>query len=254
MNEIPPKPYEEITVKPLKFLPALGFFLIVAAIMIAMYYVVYPRWLGRFGAVNGYIFSSLAALFTVLFVSIAFFYYLGDKNHPATWEVLRIRFSLKKLAWNDWKWILIIIIPNILLTFGLGTLFRWLIDVFNISIPFPGNYESSTIESLLKPTIFQGVMMLALLLVNIAAEELFFRGYLYPRQEKVHGKWTWVIHSVMWWLVHAHNWFNFPTFMFNSLLIPLVWHKTKNTSATLISHFIGNATSLAVLYILAYFF
>ena len=166
---------------------------------------------------------------------------------------LRIRFNLKKLTWHDWKWILITLVPTFLLALGLGMLFQWLISNFNLSIPFPGNYEDQAIESLMSPTIFQGVMLFFLLVINVFAEELFFRGYLYPRQEKEHGKWTWVIHSLMWWIIHAHNWFNFPTILFNSLLIPLLWHKTKNTTATLVSHFIGNATSVAVMYILLLF-
>ncbi len=216
----------------------------------AMYYGLFPRWLGRFGVENGYIFSSIAALLTIIFLSFALFYYTGDKNHPATWEILRIRFSLKKLTINDWKWILIALLPTFLFAVGLGMLLHWLIDIFSYSIPFPGSYEVNAMESLMKPTVFQGILMFILLVVNVLAEELFFRGYLYPRQEKVHGKWTWVIHSLMWWLVHAHNWFNLPTILFNSLLIPLVWHKTKNTTATMISHFIGNVTSIGVLYIL----
>ena len=70
----------------LRFFPALGIFAIAGGIILAMYYGLYPRWIGRFGVINGYIFSSIAALLTILFLSIALFYYKADKNMPATWE------------------------------------------------------------------------------------------------------------------------------------------------------------------------
>ena len=44
---------------------------------------------------------------------------------------------------------------------------------------------------------------LAVLLVgNIAGEELWWRGYLLPRQEMVHGSSTWVIHGALWAAFH----------------------------------------------------
>ncbi|TFG18471.1 MAG: CPBP family intramembrane metalloprotease [Promethearchaeota archaeon] len=253
MSDTPPEIYEEIEIRPLRFFPALGIFAIAGGIMIAMYYGLFPRWLGRYGPINGYIFSSIAGLLTILFLSIALYYYKTDKNMPATWENLQIRFNLKKLTWHDWKWIFILFIPTFLLPLGLGMLIQWIIGNFTISIPFPGNYEAQAIVSLMNPTFYQGILLFILIVINVIAEELYFRGYVYPRQEKEHGKWTWVIHSLMWWIIHAHNWFNFPTILFNSLLIPLLWHKTKNTTATIVSHFIGNVTSIVIMYILLLF-
>jgi membrane protease YdiL (CAAX protease family) len=250
MTESTPKIHEEMESKPLKFFPALGLFAIPTGIMIAMYYGLFPRWVGRFGAVNGYFFSFIVALLTIFFVAISLFYHESDETHPATWERMKTRFNLKKLTWHDWKWIAITLIPMFPLSIGMGMLNEWLLDVLNISIPWSGIYEQQANNDLLSPNAFQVTMMIVVLLVNIPAEELLFRGYLYPRQEVVHGKWTWVIHGLMWWIFHCYKWFSLPTIFFNSLLIPLLSHKTKNTTATMVSHFIGNAASIAVGYIL----
>lgn len=248
MTESSPDIHVEMEVKPLKFFPALGLFAIPAGIMIAMYYGLFQMLLGRFGKPGAYYFSYIVAFLTILFLAVAMFYYRGDEDVPATWENLRIRFSLKKLTKNDWKWILITLIPIIPLTIGMGMLNTWLIDVLNITIPWSGIWENQVIDPDVFPTVFQIIMMILLLCVEVTAEEVFFRGYLYPRQEKVHGKWTWVVHGLMWFAYHAYKWFNMLPFLFNSLLIPLLWHKTKNTSASMISHFIGSAVSIAVGY------
>ena len=100
MNESNQELFEEMHVKPLGFFLALGSFAIPTGIMVAMYYGLFPMLLGRFGKPGAYYFSYIVALLTILFLAVALFYYRGDKNVPATWENLRIRFSLKKLNKN----------------------------------------------------------------------------------------------------------------------------------------------------------
>ena len=43
---------------------------------------------------------------------------------------------------------------------------------------------------------------LVLLIGNVAGEELWWRGYLLPRQELVHGRATWIVHGVLWAAFH----------------------------------------------------
>lgn len=253
VNEIPPEIHIEMKIKPLRFLQSLPYFGIALGLMIAMYYALFPIWIGYFGVVNGYFYSFIAASLTLFFIPFALFYYESDEENPATLKRFQKRFHLKKLTWQEWKWILITIVLTIPLTIGMGFLNDFLIRTFNISIPWSGKYEILANIDLLTPNGFQVIMMIVVLLVNIPAEELFFRGFLYPRQEVVHGKWTWIIHGLLWWGYQAYKWFRLPTFLVNSLLIPLLWHRTKNTTATMVSHFIGNAVSIAVGYILILF-
>ncbi len=74
-------------------------------------------------------------------------------------------------------------------------------------------------------------------LLNIGGEEFLWRGVIFPRQEIVFGKWTWLIHGSGWALFHLAFWFQ-PFIM----LLPLIYiqsyivQKTKNSWTGVILH------------------
>ena len=241
---------ENESLKPLGFWKSVLYFGIAAVIMAAMYYGLFLRWRGRFGIVNGYFYSFIAALLTILFLSIALFYQESDEKNPATWQRLIVRFNLKKLKRHDWKWVFISLGLIIPISIGMGILNGWLLSVLKIPIPWAGIYEAEANAELLFPTAFQVIMMFVVILLTVLAEEMLFRGFIYPRQESLYGNWTWVVHGLMWWAFYAFRWFNLPSILVSSLLIPFLWHKTKNTTATMIAHFIGSMANIGVGYIL----
>ena len=74
-------------------------------------------------------------------------------------------------------------------------------------------------------------------LLNIGGEEFLWRGVMFPRQEIVFGKWTWLVHGSGWALFHLAFWFQ-PFIM----LLPLIYiqsyvvQKTKNSWTGVILH------------------
>ena len=89
--------------------------------------------------------------------------------------------------------------------------------------------------------------VVVLKLLNIAGEELWWRGYILPRQELVHGRATWAIHGFLWAAFHIFWIWNFwdlvaklPTCM----ALAFVCQKQKNTWPGVIGHTFGNSAIL----------
>ena len=124
--------------------------------------------------------------------------------------------------------------------------------------PIPLHSEPQALREFLEQfgaTSFMGIPLsgnwwipayyLAVLLVgNIAGEELWWRGYLLPRQELVHGASTWVVHGVLWAAFHLF----FQTTAWDMIrMIPtccalaFVAQHTKNTWPGIVGHTFGNS-------------
>ncbi|MGD8320867.1 MAG: CPBP family intramembrane metalloprotease [Gemmatimonadota bacterium] len=77
---------------------------------------------------------------------------------------------------------------------------------------------------------------------NIFGEELFWRGYIQPRQELLTGRWTWLIHGILWAVWHIPMGLDLivaslPIFF----ILPAVVQLTKNTSVAIVVHAVFGA-------------
>ena len=71
---------------------------------------------------------------------------------------------------------------------------------------------------------------------NIFGEELLWRGYLLPRQQLQYGKWTWLIHGLLWTGWHFFWKWNLLSILPIALAIPFVAQKTGNSWIEIIAH------------------
>lgn len=86
------------------------------------------------------------------------------------------------------------------------------------------------------------------LVVNIGGEELLWRGYALPLQEKVFGKHAWLLNGLLWnFFVHAFMPWGFLTLLPISLLLPYMVQRFGNTWIGVIIHGTGNLLVLAVI-------
>jgi membrane protease YdiL (CAAX protease family) len=86
------------------------------------------------------------------------------------------------------------------------------------------------------------------LFVNIFGEELVWRGYALPRQEKIFGRYAWLVNGLCWnLLIHAFMRWNVLALMPVSLLIPFLVQRYKNTWIGIYIHGFGNLAVLALL-------
>ncbi|MCP4428373.1 MAG: CPBP family intramembrane metalloprotease [Chloroflexi bacterium] len=93
------------------------------------------------------------------------------------------------------------------------------------------------------------IVLYAIMLVfNIVSEELWWRGYILPRQEKRYasveqsrnGRFTWVLHGILWTLFHAFKWWDLIGLLPVCLAIAYVSQRTKNNWPAFIAHSLFN--------------
>ena len=59
---------------------------------------------------------------------------------------------------------------------------------------------------------------------------------IFPRQEMAFGKWTWVIHGILWTLFHAFFRWRWLMILPGALAVSYVVQRTRNTWPAVISH------------------
>ena len=85
---------------------------------------------------------------------------------------------------------------------------------------------------------------LVLLVGNIAGEELWWRGYLLPRQELVHGTMTWIVHGILWAAFHLFfqtNLWDMVRMIPTCCALTFVAQHRKNTWPGIVGHTFGNS-------------
>jgi membrane protease YdiL (CAAX protease family) len=88
---------------------------------------------------------------------------------------------------------------------------------------------------------------LVLLFGNIAGEELWWRGYLLPRQELAHGRTTWIVHGVLWAAFHLFfqtNLWEMVRMVPTCCALAFVAQHRKNTWPGIVGHTLGNSPLL----------
>jgi membrane protease YdiL (CAAX protease family) len=84
------------------------------------------------------------------------------------------------------------------------------------------------------------------LVLNILGEEIWWRGYLLPRQEAQFGKSAWVWHGILWAFFHLFKWWTIPALVPVCLVVPFVAQRTRNTWPGMLSHFVLNGLGMLV--------
>ncbi|MBZ0306999.1 MAG: CPBP family intramembrane metalloprotease [Anaerolineae bacterium] len=87
-----------------------------------------------------------------------------------------------------------------------------------------------------------GIVLLYFVMIffNIVGEELWWRGYILPRQELVHGRWTWLVHGLMWCGFHAFKWWGLIGLLPVCLGLSWVAQRTQSTWPGIIIHTLFN--------------
>lgn len=89
------------------------------------------------------------------------------------------------------------------------------------------------------------------LIVNIAAEELFWRGMIFPRQELEHGRRTWLVHGLLWAFSHLFQYWMLPPILLGSLALAWTVQLTRSTWASVVAHLVNNALPFLLMLFIA---
>jgi membrane protease YdiL (CAAX protease family) len=154
------------------------------------------------------------------------------EGNPRNWTEFAGRMRLTRMSGRTWLWM----VGGTLLFGGLALLVNSLAVIVYKTIGFT------------QPEMLPGKltlwMQVVILFFNIGGEELWWRGYILPRQELTHGKWAWLIHGLLWACFHMFKWWAVPFMMITCLIIPFVAQRTRNTWPGLVNHLVVNGASV----------
>jgi membrane protease YdiL (CAAX protease family) len=152
-----------------------------------------------------------------------------------TLATLLTRFRLRRMNRGDWIWTCGAVVAILAATSGLVEVGKH-IPGFDASPPFlddlPLRRETAWIVAAWLPFFF----------FNIFGEELWWRGYVLPRQELLTGRATWLVHGALWALFHTGlGWMliflSTPIFV----ALPLVVQLRRNTTIGIVIHTVFGA-------------
>lgn len=203
---------------------------------------------------NGYpktlMWGVVASIMLLIFVILGIFLINSESKK------LNISFSerlcLKKLPVKQWLICLGIMILGIMLSFIAASFIEPFISFTGLHIPDympfwldPSVNPMETDMEILSPGYpLKGNYMVVLimgiaLLLNILAEEIYFRAWLLPKMQSL-GKWSWVANGVLFALYHTFQLWLFPIIVIVSLASTLVVYLSKSLWPAFVVHIVAN--------------
>lgn len=123
-----------------------------------------------------------------------------------------------------------------------------------ISILFGGNYVLDTNPIFFKEnTEVRGNYILLLswlpmFFFNIIGEEIYWRGYIFPKQIKLYGDKAWIANGFGWLIFHAaFGWQLLLVLLPIVFILPYYFQKTKNTTVCFLIHGLFNGPTYILL-------
>jgi membrane protease YdiL (CAAX protease family) len=249
---------QEQALRPLGWGASLALFSLPAVIVFFAFHLFRP-WLESTGY-NPFT-SYLAALCVplALLFAAALIAYHRMEGRPLTWVAFSERMRLPRLSWQDVFWgVAIFFVSGI----GYGLISRLVLALIGagwISLPagLPGWVDPRaviTLETLAETAggLIRGrwdiaALYLVTFFFNIAGEELWWRGYILPRQELAFGRRTWLVHGLLWAGFHAFKWWDVLSLLPFCLLISYSAQRTRSTWGALIGHALFNGANLVMI-------
>jgi len=228
---------EKIEMQPMGLWESFAFFGIPALLLYVATHIAVPALSQAFSlpmVVSWFICGGML-VFLPLFVA-AFVCYRLEGNPRQTWAIAS-RFRLNMLSWHTSIWTGLGVLSIGILTYAIVAVSQAMMPGFSAQPSF----------MLMPPLTRENYWILAawvpLFFFNIVGEGLFWRGYIFPRQELAFGQFTWFVHGCFWWMFH----FPFGGALLVTL-IPIIFitsfvvQKTKSTWSDVIIHALINGS------------
>ncbi|HEY71602.1 MAG TPA: CPBP family intramembrane metalloprotease [Anaerolineae bacterium] len=217
-------------VKPMKLWQSLLFFLLPGLYGVFAFYVLFPI-LVRWGMPEEFAYGT-QMLSVFLLLILAAIIGLRNDGWSLHWETAQDRLRIKGMDGTAWKWTLIFLFLSLLLGFLLNMLGQFVFEKIGFTAP-DADIPLTNIP-----------FMVIVLIFNIICEEIWWRGYILPRQELEHGKWAFLVNGILWACFHLFKWWAVPLMLLRNWMVPLVAQRTQNTTPGIVMHFISNGISV----------
>jgi membrane protease YdiL (CAAX protease family) len=198
---------------------------------------------------------SLSSVFLVMLAwSVLAFLLEGNER---TWAAFLSRTRIKRLSPRLVAWSMALG----LVMFASTLIFSPLISraVSGGVLPIPAGIpdyinpvKQLSIAQVKAQLVAQGVLPLIpiVLLLNILAEEIFWRGMIFPRQELVYRERTFLIHGLIWAFSHLFQYWLLPPILVSSVALAYVYQRTGNTWTGILAHMLNNALPFVLMIVL----
>jgi membrane protease YdiL (CAAX protease family) len=155
-------------------------------------------------------------------------------------------FRLQKLDSNGWIWTIILCAIWIAVPILMRPVTAWLQTNWfhpgkmwvRMMMPDPNYFMEVPMSGWIYVVLF------AFILLNVFGGELFFRGYLFPRQELAFGSRTWLIHAVLWIIFRSFLPWELATITVLGFALTYAVQRTRNTWTSILAHFCGLITMM----------
>ncbi|MFO7658513.1 MAG: CPBP family intramembrane glutamic endopeptidase [Bacteroidales bacterium] len=203
---------------------------------------------------NGYpkvlMWGIIASIMLLILVITGFL--LIKKEATANNISIGKRLLLKKLNSKQWLICLSIMIVGIILSYLVSPTIEFFKELPGLSIPdympFWLNPSidpmNSDIEMLSPNYSLSGnylfvIIMSICLLLNILAEEIYFRAWLLPKMQNF-GKWSWILNAFLFTMYHTFQLWLFPMLFVLSIATTLTVYLSKSILPAFITHIVAN--------------
>jgi membrane protease YdiL (CAAX protease family) len=244
-------------VKPMHLWQSLLLSLVPAALVYAAIWVLAPAIIARFH--QPFLVAYLICWGTTEmgFFAAALGAYKAEGN-PLQWKSFLGRYRLSRPRKSDLIGAVATLVLMLITSQGLAFTASWLasIPAFSPHEVFPPELRPNSLATIV-PGVFMGmplkgawwIIPVYLLgwIFNILGEELWYRGFMLPRQERAHGRLGWLVNGLGFWSLHVVWKWNLIALFPGSLILSYVSQRQKTTWIGLVAHGLLNFTPMVAI-------
>lgn len=199
--------------------------------------------------------ASLSVVFVVMLAWAAASY--RAEGQPPTWEAFLVRCRLGPLSRRVALWGLGLGVLMFVLTAASSPLLSRAVSAGWLPLPagtpdYLNPARQQSLALLKEQFVSQGILpwIPIVLILNIAAEEIFWRGMVFPRQELQHGRRTFVVHGLIWAFSHLFQYWMLPPILVGSLALAWTVQHTRSTWVGVLGHLVNNGLPFLLMLVL----
>lgn len=243
--------------KPMRISQTLLFTIVPAIVVYIAHWVIAPAI--SVGLRQPYLVAYLICWGTteVCFFLAALVAYRTEGNLPQ-WKSFAERYRLRHLRKSDIVWSGIVLALMLVTNQMLAFTAQWLASLpgFSPHPSFPAELTPNALADIV-PGMFMGMPLTGAWWVvgvyvigwvlNILGEELWYRGFLLPRQELAHPRLGWLVNGLSFWFLHIVWKWNLIALLPGALILSYVSQRQKTTWVGIIAHGVLNFTPIIVI-------
>ncbi len=191
------------------------------------------------------------------FLTASLVVYRAEGNLPQ-WKSFIGRYRLTRPRKSDMVWSVIVLALMLVTYQALAFTAQWLasIPAFSPHPAFPAELTPNALANIV-PGTFMGmslkgawwfvVLYVIGWVINISGEELWYRGFMLPRQKLAHNHLGWLANGLSFWFLHIVWKWNLIALLPGSLILSYVAQRQKTTWVGIIAHGVLNFSPIVAI-------